>query len=74
MQDIQNIPPPDVNSPEKDNDFGNHSDIRPDLDGENQRENFPLPSDQPPPVPIEEPGDDEKFLITEDNPEPRIIV
>ena len=27
MQDVQNVPNPDVNSTERDDDFGNHSDV-----------------------------------------------
>ncbi len=74
MQDVQNIPPPDVNSAERDNEFGNHSAIDVDLDGEDRQDEIPLPSDQPPPMPIEEPDGEERFPITEDNPEPKIVV
>ncbi len=34
MQDIQNIPNPDVNSNEANEDFGSHSDIEQNLDNE----------------------------------------
>lgn len=32
MQDIQNIPNPDVNSTERDDDFGSHSDVEQESD------------------------------------------
>jgi hypothetical protein len=32
MQDIQNIPSPDVNSTESNDDFGSHSDVEQELD------------------------------------------
>lgn len=34
MQDVQNIPNPDVNSTETEEDFGSHSDIEQDLEGD----------------------------------------
>ena len=57
MQDVQNIPNPDVNSTEHEDDFGNHSDI----EGENDNsdtENIPLPPNEPKPAPVEEPPAD----------------
>ncbi len=74
MQDVQNIPPPDINSAERDNEFGNHSAIDVDLDGEDLLDEMPLPSDQPPPAPISVPHVEDRFPITENNPEPKIIV
>ena len=70
MQDVQNIPPPDANPTERDDDFGNHSDIEQDLDND---ETIPVPPDQQPAVPIEEPPDADKPPIEEDQNEPKII-
>lgn len=73
MQDVQNIPNPDVNSTVDEGDFGNHSDIeqeRPDAD----TENIPLPPDEKKPAPIEEPPETEKPPIGEDDPQPEQIV
>ena len=56
MQDIQNIPNPDVNSTEREDGFGNHSDIERENEGQSvDIENIPLPPDKLPAVPIEEP-------------------
>lgn len=77
MQGIQNIPPPDTNSTDRDNDFGNHSAIDPNLDNEdieNPNESIPLPPDQQPPAPIEEPPDKDGFPVREDNRHPEQIV
>lgn len=63
MQDIQNIPNPDVNSPETNDDFGNHSE-REDV------ENIPLPGDEPKPASIEEPPDTDRAEIEEDDDPP----
>ena len=69
MQDIQNIPNPDVNSTVRDDNFGNHSET------ENEDiENIPLPNDEQKPAPIEEPPDTEKPAIDEDRNEPKRIV
>ena len=66
MQDVQNIPNPDVDSVVNDNDFGSHSEIPPDLqnergsqntDVENPKNDIPLPPDSQPHVPVEEPED-----------------
>lgn len=76
MQDVQNIPNPDVNSTEHDNDFGNHSDIEnemPDSDVE-QPNNLPLPPDQAHNAPVEEPPETEKPPIGENRQQPKEIV
>ncbi len=39
MQDVQNVPNPDVNSTEKDDDFGSHSDVY----SENQKSDVEKP-------------------------------
>ena len=72
MQDVQNIPPPDVNPTERDNDFGNHSDIKKELDNE-EDETVPVPPDQKPVVPIKDPPDVNKSPISEGNDEPKRI-
>lgn len=69
MQDIQNIPNPDVNSTVRDDDFGDHSDIQ-----NEDIENIPLPGNEPKPAPIEEPPSTEKPAIREDRDEPKRIV
>lgn len=65
MQDVQNIPNPDVNYIEDDGDFGSHSDEdsdtpNPDVDQPNEK--IPVPPDRLPDAPIEEPpaGDGEE--------------
>ncbi len=76
MQDVQNIPPPDISSPDRDNDFGSHSTIEPDLDGEeptNPQDDVPLPSDREPSVPIQEPPED-KYPVGEGSDNPKQIV
>ena len=76
MQDVQNIPSPDVNSTERDNDFGSHSAIEPNLDDEDIEkpdETIPVPPDQQPVVPIKEPPDVNKPPIGEGNEEPERI-
>ncbi|MDQ3179466.1 MAG: hypothetical protein M3Q33_02980 [Acidobacteriota bacterium] len=72
MQDVQNIPPPDVNSTETNEDFGNHSDLEQDLDDEND-ETIPVPPDQQPAVPIKDPPDMDNPPIGEDEDEPKRI-
>lgn len=76
MQDVQNIPNPDVDSPVEDNDFGNHSDIeREEREKEDGGvENIPLPPDEPKPASIEEPPDTEKAPVDDDNPQHKQIV
>lgn len=71
MQDVQNIPPPDVNPTEREDDFGNHSDIKQDLD--NDEETIPVPPDQEPVAPIKEPPNVNKSSIGKDNKEPKRI-
>lgn len=71
MQDVQNIPPPDVNPTEREDDFGNHSDIKQDLD--NDEETIPVPPDQEPVAPIKEPPNVNKSSIGENNKEPKRI-
>ncbi|HXG84436.1 MAG TPA: hypothetical protein VNI84_10450 [Pyrinomonadaceae bacterium] len=58
MQDVQNIPNPDVNSIEDDGDFGSHSDF-PNTDVEQPKEETPPPPDRLPHPAIEEPPEDE---------------
>ena len=58
MQDVQNIPNPDVNSTERDDDFGSHSDVPSDLpntDVEQPKDRMPVPPDRQQDAPIEEP-------------------
>lgn len=69
MQDIQNIPNPDVNPNIRDDDFGNHSDRE-----KSDVENIPLPDDEPQPAPIEEPPETEKPAIEEEGNEPKQIL
>lgn len=70
MQDIQNIPNPDVNTTINENDFGTHSE-----DIERPEKDIPLPPDSPAPAPIEEPpAETERAPVDEDTPEaPRIV-
>jgi hypothetical protein len=84
MQDVQNIPNPDVDSFEKEDDFGSHSDVHPDsrpdagsqdADIERPEEDIPLPPDSMPNVSIEEPPDERhKQPIDENNTEPQRLV
>ena len=76
MQDVQNIPNPDVNSTETNDDFGSHSAVEQELDQtdienpnnegrtgndiERENETIPVPPDTESRSPIEEPPDDEK--------------
>jgi len=73
MQDVQNIPNPDVNSTETGDDFGSHPEIERDLgtdedienpenigtgDVEKPDESIPVPPDaEPQQAPVEEPSD-----------------
>ena len=68
MQDVQNIPNPDVNSTVRDDDFGSHSEVEPQDD--NDEGKIPLPDDEPKPAPIEEPPNPDNAEIDEDNDEP----
>ena len=74
MQDVQNIPNPDVNSVEEDDNFGSHSDVQPDsrtdkdsqdMDIERPSEDIPVPPDRQPNAPVEDPpvNEDEKKRI-----------
>lgn len=73
MQDVQNIPNPDINSTVNDDDFGSHSEAEQERE-ENDVENIPLPPDQKTPAPVKEPPDTEKPPVDEDNPYPKQIV
>ena len=75
MQDIQNIPNPDVNSTEREDDFGNHSDIERENESSNSdTENIPLPPTEPKPSPVEEPPDEDRARIDEPQRKPSQIV
>ena len=68
MQDVQNIPNPDVDSLEigkgDSDDFGSHSDVvndprsGRDTDVERPVEDIPLPPNEKPAVPVEEPPEE----------------
>ncbi len=71
MQDIQNIPNPDVNSTEGDDDFSRN----PNTDVERPEEDIPVPPDTNIDAPIEEPPDQrDKPPIDEDQTEPKQLV
>ncbi len=55
MQDIQNIPNPNANSTEREDEFGNHSDIERENESNRDIENKQLPPDEPNVPQIEEP-------------------
>lgn len=76
MQDVQNIPNPDVNSTEREDEFGNHSDIERENESNrtNNVEDVPLPPDEPRPPSIEEPPETEKPAIDEGRRSPKQIV
>ncbi len=72
MQDVQNIPNPDINSPDAGDDFGTHSDHNRDI--ERPDEDIPVPPDANRNAPIEEPPDvRDKPPIVEDETEPKRI-
>lgn len=87
MQDVQNIPNPDVNSTETDDDFGSHSDIEQETvyedienpkntgtdDVEKPDEAIPVPPDMQQRVQIEEPPDVNNPPVGEENHEPKRI-
>jgi hypothetical protein len=88
MQDVQNIPNPDVNSTETNEDLGSHPEVERDTgtgeDVENPEnigtgnvekpdESIPVPPDVQPQVPIEEPPDVNNPPVGEDEHEPRRI-
>jgi len=73
MQDVQNIPNPDVNSPDAGDDFGSHSNESQDI--ERPDEDIPVPPDGNRNVPIQEPPTTEdRAPIEEDETEPKRIV
>lgn len=84
MQDVQNIPNPDVNSVEEDDNFGSHSDVQPDsrtdkdsqdMDIERPNESIPVPPDSAPSSPVEEPPSErDQSPIDEDNTERKRLV
>jgi hypothetical protein len=56
MQDVQNIPNPDVDSIIRDDDFGNHSDVNHDSENSDvEQPSEDSPNDRTPNAPIEEP-------------------
>jgi hypothetical protein len=78
MEDVQNIPPPDVNSVNNEDDFGSHSDY-PDVDKTDVEnpdvDDIPIPPDSEPAYPVEEPPSDvERPPVEEDQNEPKQIV
>ena len=74
MQDVQNIPNPDVNSTMHDDEFGSHSDVE-QIREETDVENIPLPASERKPEPIEEPPDEpERERIDEPKRAPKEIV
>ncbi|CAN5595601.1 hypothetical protein BH10ACI1_BH10ACI1_32150 [soil metagenome] len=74
MQDVQNIPNPDVNSTEREDEFGNHSDVEHENDSQSKSEQIPLPHDEPKPSPIEEPPNPDNVKIDEGKDEPKRIL
>lgn len=57
MQDINNIPNPDVNSTEQEDRYGNDYDIERENENNENVEDIPLPPTEPKPASIEEPPD-----------------
>ncbi len=84
MQDVQNIPSPDVNSVVKDDDFGSHSDVHPDSPNDTNKRNedierptgdIPVPPDTEINAPVEEPPNErDKPSIDEDSKQPTRLV
>lgn len=83
MQDVQNIPNPDVDSVETD-DFGSHSDVMPDTKKDDDKregvespsQDTPVPPDSRPQAPVEEPPEQKNLPpIDEDNEDdkPRLV-
>lgn len=61
MQDVQNVPNPDVNSTVRDDDFGNHSDVSRDTENPDvEQPQGDMPTDRAPGAPIEEPPADDE--------------
>jgi hypothetical protein len=78
MQDVQNIPNPDVNSINSEDDFGSHSDYpaidRTDVENPDT-DDIPVPPDGEPAYPVKEPPSDvEKPPVEEDRDAPKQIV
>jgi hypothetical protein len=74
MQDIQNIPNPDVNSTETEDEYGNRTDIEGENLSNDNVEGIPLPPTEPKPASIEEPPDTDKPNIDEPQRKPSEIV
>jgi hypothetical protein len=75
MQDIQNIPNPDVNSTETEDRYGNRPDIERENESNENVENIPLPPTEPKPAPVEEPpADADRAKIDEPRRKPSEIV
>ena len=83
MQGMQDIPNPDINSVESNEDFGSHSAVEQDLDNsqthntdiERPAEDIPLPPDNQSKASVEEPPDEEdRAPVEEDNTEPKRLV
>lgn len=73
MQDIQNIPNPDVNSTE--DEYGNRTDIEGENISSENVEDIPLPPTEPKPAPVEEPPEvEDKPSIDEPRRKPSYIV
>lgn len=81
MQDVQNIPNPDVNSPEANEEFSNHP--RPERDPRNiedlpediEGEPIPIPPGENAPLPVEDPNKKDRIPIDEvDENAPKKIV
>jgi len=73
MQDVQNIPNPDVNSNETEDDFDSHPSRNQDI--ERPEEDIPVPPDAERNVPVEEPPtEQDKPPIEEDETEPKRLV
>ncbi len=73
MQDVQNIPNPDVNSSERDDGFGSHSEVDQNDDIEQTGDAIPVPPDTQPAAPIEEPPETDRPRIDEDQDESKRI-
>lgn len=72
MQDVQNIPNPDVNSYEgEEDDFNTHSE---ESDVESPAESIPPPPGSVPNIPVEEPPETHEPPIDEPNNAPMRIV
>ncbi len=75
MQDVQNIPNPDVNSTETEDQYGNRTDIEGENISSENVEDIPLPPTEPKPAPVEEPPEvQDKPGIKEPDRKPTQIV